>query len=1204
MEIKHDGIPTGRLVGLQLKGGRSQFGEETDTGWKFRPKERHIPYWLGHSLPMYLLLIDKDDQTIYWQELSARTLQRGPRNGVYVMVPKGQTLQSAGEVWELAAERFAETALSDYADSLSRLPPPVVRALKPLATVNADAAALLAAHLARGRGTPEVVIRTLMDSDPAWLSPDGGSLGLVALADYAHAHGLTGLAVDVLLVAAGRTPESKFRYTRNAGLMVLDSDRPRARELIAIAASMPEASGDARLEIGRAVLAHPEGSAAPVAVPDELEARLDAITDDDLVLSFLASRSEHAGDVDRAVDLSERALALVPDSAGLMEALARALSRRARTSRTQPADQRRAIQLASDAVDQLHDWSGPTESALYTLLQCLVVAGQFTKVLDRSLPAPDGRATAEESQRSDVRTFAATAATALERRSLALQLIDSLPPGVDQDLARLRLGDTSDAAEDQRAAWIDMVERLDKNRPEALLQVVMHLSDLGVDESARLNPLVDDDLITPELRDLAAISAKARVDLDAALPQLRLLADRDELGAAKLIDYLASANRLDDAEVASEAAYLRFGKPEFALRRADLLMRMDRDSEAHTAATDALSASSIDPVDRRMVHQLLARLLLRKAANDPTDKQIWRRIERHLNECVNSDELDAEENDIWQLADAQMRLDKETDAFTTISRHEPAIVAPSEARLWMSVMLTQPTLTAHTYAHMLELADIFADDVELSAALLTAVITRTRDAEDEPATPADQRTVLDGDRRAAAFAALRAHVERHGDRSPIKIVQAPTSEDLIIKVTELARRDDGPLIELTEMVRQARLPLGMLAYAAGRPYSSTLAIRPLGYFITAAALDVDDLADEEAASASFNRDVVVDASTLLVASELGEFDSFRGNFRSLLIPAASHADVRIGRADLDGQSSSSGSIRYDATTDSLAAIEMNVEDHLGALARFSKITGALAATQTIADTQLDDLDIPHSGPWIGPIALAKHRGIPLWSDDLAQRRLARTLGVEAFGTTTLQQLRTADRLSDDGLDDARYREALEARREEVLEALRARIVDVPTDSQVVIDQGNAEEWNEQVALVTVGRPGWWHMALNPWSDLRSILAAADEGEGASDAWRYHAMWGVARVAPNDPNRTALLLACAALVCVDGTLEESKTIEYLTAANNIAAQRGAKAPSDFLVEAATALEMAGVFSYAPADVGRLRSKLSGSDGDPSPAAKEF
>jgi tetratricopeptide (TPR) repeat protein len=1199
VEIKRDGKATGRLVGLQVKGGDSWFDEETEIGWKFRPEKKHLPYWLGHSLPMYVLLVAKTTRTIYWQELSERTLETGPRGGIFVTVPKIQTLETVGAVWEIAAEKFAETALSDYSDNLSRLPPSTARALATFAPVNATAAALLAAHLARGRGAPEVVVRTLKDSDPAWLSPDGESIGLVALANYAHAHDLPELAADLLLLAAERTPETKYRHTRNAALILLDSDRARARDLLAIAASMPDASGDSRIALGHAALAHPKGSAAPIAISDEVMTQLDAITDDDLVLAFRAQRSEHAGDLDHAVDLFEQALALGPDSAGLMEALAGSLIRRARTGRVQPLDEQRAVQLSSDAVDQLHKWSGPTESALKTLLQSLTVSGQFSKVLDRSLPAPDGRATFDESQRIDVRTSAATAATVLGRRDLALQLIDSLPPGVDQDFARLRLGDISDDIGDQRAAWTDLLERLDASQPEALVQVVMRLSDFGVDASARLASLVDDNIIAPDLRDLAAVCAKAQVDLDAALPQLRLLAERDAFGAARLIDYLASAERYDDAEVASEVARQRFAKPEFAVCRAELLMRLNRESEAHDVATDALVTSSLDSIQRRKAHKVLVRLLLQQVIQTPSDMQIWRRVERQLAECVNSDELVAEDQDVWQLADAQVRLGEEAAAFATIMRYEPTIVRPDEARLWLSIMAMQSTLTSHTYARMLELADTFADDVELSAALLTTVIGRTRNTEDEPATPADQRAVLDGDRRAAAFAALQAHVERHGEQSPIKIVEAPTPEDLIAKMTELARRDDGPLIELSEMIRQARLPLGMLASAVGRPYSSTLAMRPLGYFISAAALEEDDFADERAAKASPNRDVVVDLSALLIAGELGEFDSFRSNFRSLLIPSASRTDVRAGRAALDGGSSSSGSIRYIAATDSIAAVEMNFEDHLAALTRFSKIDSALAAAQTVADVSFDELVIPRSDPWLGPIGLAKQRGIPLWSDDLAQRRLARTLGVEAFGTTTLQQLRAEDRLNGEEVGDDQLQEALEARRQEVLDSLGARIVDLPTDCEVVIDQGRAEDWSEQVALITIGRPGWWHMAVNAWNDLRFILAAVEAGDGPADTWRHHAMWGVARVAPDEPNRIALLLACIALVCVDDVLDDGRTVEYLLAASNVATQFGAKAPSDFLVEAATELESAGVFSYAPVDVARLRLRFSGnSGGDPS------
>jgi len=539
-----------------------------------------------------------------------------------------------------------------------------------------------------------------------------------------------------------------------------------------------------------------------------------------------------------------------------------------------------------------------------------------------------------------------------------------------------------------------------------------------------------------------------------------------------------------------------------------------------------------------------------------------------------------------------MRLGEEKRAFQTLINHEPSIASANEVRLWLSVMLSQPALGQHTYARMLDLADEYQENPQLSAALLTAVTTRTRDAEDEPATPADERPAIDGDLRAAAFAALHTHVERHGDDSPIRILQAPTSEDLRAQMTDFMRRDDAPLVELVELIRQTRLPLGMLSMAAHRPYASTVASRPLGYFISGAAIEEDDVADEEAARQALTHDVILDISTLLIASDLDEYESFRGRFRSLLMPADTRDDIRRSRFDLDGRSSSSGWMTYDATTDSIAATGLDVEQHLATLARFGTLEAAAGATRVEPNASITELglDLPGAKPWLAPIALAKERGLSLWSDDLAQRRLARVLGVATFGTTTLQQVRTEDRLNEAVRDDV-YRLAATARRQEVLGALKARVVDVPTDSGVVIEQAAAEGWDESVALVTVGRPGWWHMAANPWMDLQTILHSAQEAKASVDPWRYHAMWGVVRLAADDPIRIGTLLACVALLTTEATLDGDETVRHLSAATEIAALCGARPPAEVLTEAATTLATAGMLTYAPEEVGRLRAKLA-------------
>ena len=92
-------------------------------------------------------------------------------------------------------------------------------------------------------------------------------------------------------------------------------------------------------------------------------------------------------------------------------------------------------------------------------------------------------------------------------------------------------------------------------------------------------------------------------------------------------------------------------------------------------------------------------------------------------------------------------------------------------------METQPG-TAEVFARMMDLADQFDDDPQFSGMLLSAVVARTRDEGQEPATPADTRMELAQDLRAQAFAAFTRHAERHGDASPIRIFQGVTTEDL------------------------------------------------------------------------------------------------------------------------------------------------------------------------------------------------------------------------------------------------------------------------------------------------------------------------------------------------------------------------------------------------------------------------------------------
>jgi tetratricopeptide (TPR) repeat protein len=324
------------------------------------------------------------------------------------------------------------------------------------------------------------------------------------------------------------------------------------------------------------------------------------------VAAFLSAQQALAGDLNTAVNLAEKALALDPDGWQYLSSVAHLLTRRSRSPQRGPGDEERAIAFAERAVDQLHRWNGPSEEALRVLLQALTPAGAFSRVLDRALPPPGGRASDREAATAEVIAAAAAAARALDRAELADSLIGSLPDGIDKRFALLRHntpGHDRDAARDE---WAALLDQLDETRPEQLAQAVMRLADLGVDSSARLDTLVQAGMITPQVKELARATAAAARDLSSGLPALRILTDADDMAATKMIDLLIAAGQLDDAQVAALSAYSRFGEPAFLVQAAELLQRLGLYGEAQEAASEAVGQSGLDAVSRQAAHWVLA----------------------------------------------------------------------------------------------------------------------------------------------------------------------------------------------------------------------------------------------------------------------------------------------------------------------------------------------------------------------------------------------------------------------------------------------------------------------------------------------------------------------------------------------------------------------------------------------------------------------
>ena len=97
---------TGRLIALQIKSGKSYFSEATESGYVFRGDAGHLEYWINHSLPVLILLVDVDNEQIYWEHVTDSNV-KSTGKGWKIEVPRTKYLESKcfKQLGELASHR-------------------------------------------------------------------------------------------------------------------------------------------------------------------------------------------------------------------------------------------------------------------------------------------------------------------------------------------------------------------------------------------------------------------------------------------------------------------------------------------------------------------------------------------------------------------------------------------------------------------------------------------------------------------------------------------------------------------------------------------------------------------------------------------------------------------------------------------------------------------------------------------------------------------------------------------------------------------------------------------------------------------------------------------------------------------------------------------------------------------------------------------
>ena len=94
VEIVESYRPTGDLIAIQIKTGKSYFSEKNAHGVVFRTNETHIDYWFRHSLPVIVIIFDPDQNICLWESVTEETIVNTGQ-GWKIVIPHNKTLDDS-----------------------------------------------------------------------------------------------------------------------------------------------------------------------------------------------------------------------------------------------------------------------------------------------------------------------------------------------------------------------------------------------------------------------------------------------------------------------------------------------------------------------------------------------------------------------------------------------------------------------------------------------------------------------------------------------------------------------------------------------------------------------------------------------------------------------------------------------------------------------------------------------------------------------------------------------------------------------------------------------------------------------------------------------------------------------------------------------------------------------------------------------------
>jgi tetratricopeptide (TPR) repeat protein len=676
--------PSRQLLALQIKAGASYFEEETEDGWWFRDSRRHWHYWLGHVLPVVIVLYNPETDELFWQYAEASLVQLTGEEGK-LLIPRGHVLDRAGAGRDSLRQIVRDFRRADpLADSLPLLPPSAAWVLRDTAA-RPENTMMLAWQLAEGRHQPGLTATSLLAGQPSWLS-DGGGQFEAAIGAYANDHGYPEIARQAFEQAAAYNRADRDRLLSIAALLAVGQDDAQGAKADLAQVAAPDALFP---RLARAAIkdhAHPastsEASELNQAIQDADPAEL---IGEPTLLNVLASLAVRRGDLEDAVRQYELAAAADPPyPAGRLQ-LARALVARATGGAAVLAHQDlgRARALALQCLEDMRGWAGPSEQAVSILQQIATVQGAFGEVVQLgSPPGAGGTALEREAADGQVTVLAAEAAAATGNRNLAVSFAAQTTDPAAAAFIEALATDPSAGPAARAGAW----------RAALAVAATHEQTRRALYQLAAIGQLTDADIGAGEGRGsvsaeaiavLIARNDAANGQVDPAVTVLREHRDAYPPAAELLIEVLEREGRTDEALEESDLAIAKFGDGTFAPNKLNILARAGRQQDAEAYATSLLASTSALAPEQRI---RLRRVLIQNRFN----ARDFAAAEYLSRDALAENPGNADF--AWALITAQTNQGHMDQAAASYHHLRPALSGPELVPLWLD-LLTRRNLT-------------------------------------------------------------------------------------------------------------------------------------------------------------------------------------------------------------------------------------------------------------------------------------------------------------------------------------------------------------------------------------------------------------------------------------------------------------------------------------------------------------------------------